>query len=156
MHVRVFRYCSLYGLAYALPGAGGLACWLPPGQKEFTMGRIIRSGLIAMPLAFGLAAYRRFDSYMSISGRLRREHMPESSWYLWVLGVSPQLQGKGIGGRLIRPVLNEADSKGQACFLETEDERNVGFYSKHGFRVVAQALVPGLQLSTWSMLRAPS
>ncbi len=156
MHGRVFRYCSLYGLAYTLPDAEGVACWLPPGQTEIGMGRIIRSGLIAMPFVFGLPAYRRFDYYMNYSGRLREEHAPESYWYLWVLGVAPQLQGRGIGGRLMKPVLNEADSLGQECFLETEDEKNVEFYAKHGFRVVAEGSVPGLQLSTWSMLRSPS
>lgn len=156
MHGRVLRYCSLYGLAYTLPDATGLACWLPPGQTKITMGRIIRSGLIAMPLAFGLAAYRRFDSYMGFSGRLRKEHAPESCWYLWVLGVAPRRQGRGIGGRLMKPVLDEADSSGQTCYLETEDEKNVRFYARHGFKVIAGATVPGLQLSTWSMLRSPS
>lgn len=156
MHGRVLRYCSLYGLAYTLPDADGLACWLPPGQTEITMGRIVRSGLIAMPLVFGPASYRRFDLYMSFSGRLRDEHAPESYWYLWLLGVAPRFQRKGVGGRLMKPVLDEADSRGQACFLETEDERNVELYNKHGFKVIAEALVPGLQLSTWSMLRSPS
>ncbi len=156
MHGRIFRYCYLYGLAYTLPDAEGVACWLPPGRTEITMGRIIRSGLIAMPLVFGLPAYRRFDYYMNYSGSLRKEHAPESYWYLWVLGVAPRLQGRGLGGRLMRPVLDVADSSGQKCFLETEDEKNLKFYARHGFKVIAEATVPGLQISTWSMLRPPS
>lgn len=156
MHGRVLRYCSLYGLAYTLPDAEGVACWLSPGQTEIGMGRIVRSGLVAMPLVFGPAAYRRFDYYMDYSGSLRKEHAPESYWYLWVLGVAPHLRGRGLGGRLIRPVLDEADSSGQTCYLETEDEKNVRFYARHGFKIIAEATVPGLQLSTWSMLRSPS
>ena len=60
-----------------------------------------------------------------------------------------------MGGRLIRPVLEQADASGAVCYLETETERNLAFYERHGFRVAAEARVPRLDLRTWSLVREP-
>jgi ribosomal protein S18 acetylase RimI-like enzyme len=155
LHDKVLRYCFLYGTAYTLPSLPGAACWLRPGQTELTIGRIVRSGLLALPLRMGPAAFARFNTYTKYSSELRRQKSPAAYWYLWVLGVDLPHQGRGVGGRLIRPVLEEADASGTACYLETENARNLGFYEKHGFRVVAEGNVPGLDLPTWSMTREP-
>jgi len=153
LHDRVLRYCFLYGTVHALPALEGAACWLPPGQTQLTIGRLLRSGLIGLPLRMGPAAYMRFSAYLDCSSELRSRHSADSDWYLWVLGVDPPHQGQGAGGRLIRPVLEQADASGAACYLETEVERNLAFYERHGFRVVAEARVPGLDMRTWSLTR---
>ena len=64
-------------------------------------------------------------------------------------------QGRGVGGKLLQPVLQRADASRTACYLETEAERNLAFYERHGFRVVAEASVPGLDVQTWSLVREP-
>jgi ribosomal protein S18 acetylase RimI-like enzyme len=156
LHDKVLRYCSLYGTTHTLPSLEGAACWLRPGQTELTIGRIMRSGLLAMPLRMGPAASVRFSAYTDYSSRLRRRKSPDTYWYLWVLGVDLPYQGKGVGGRLIRPVLEEADASRTACYLETENERSLAFYEKHGFQVVAEGRVPRLDLRTWSMTREPA
>ena len=92
---------------------------------------------------------------MDYSSKLRRQKSPDSYWYLWALGVDLPYQGKGVGGRLIRPVLEEADASRTACYLETENARNLAFYEKYGFQVVAEGRVPRLDLPTWSMTREP-
>ena len=62
---------------------------------------------------------------------------------------SPSVCPSGIPGpwtgTLLAPVLDRADREGLACFLETSDPANVGFYHRFGFDVVddALALVPG-------------
>ena len=155
LYDKMLRYCFLYGTMHTLPSLEGAACWLPPGQTELTIGRILRSGLIGMPLRMGPAAYMRFSAYIDCSSELRRQNSPDTYWYLWVLGVDPPHQGQGVGGRLIRPVLEQADASGTACYLETEVERNLAFYERHGFRVVAEARVPRLDLRTWSLVREP-
>ncbi len=155
LHDKVLRYCFRYGTTHTLPSLEGVACWLHPGQTELTIGRIMRSGLLAMPLRMGPAAFVRFSTYTSYSSKLRRQKSPDTYWYLWVLGVDLPYQGRGVGGRLIRPVLEQADASRTACHLETENETNLAFYEKRGFRVVAEGRVPGLDLPTWSMTREP-
>jgi ribosomal protein S18 acetylase RimI-like enzyme len=152
---RVVRYCILYGHTFTTPGLEGIAGWLPPGHSNLTLGRIIRSGLHATPLKLGLSAYRRFDTYMTYADKLHARLAPRSHWYLWVIGVKPACQGQGIGSKLLQPILARADADGVPCYLETEGERNVRFYEKHGFRVVDQGSVPKLGAQVWAMLREP-
>ena len=76
-------------------------------------------------------------------------------WYLLTLGVDPPRQGRGIGSALMRPVLTRADAEGLPCYLETEKERNVRFYGKHGFEVVAQGEGPAGGPAFWTMKREP-
>ena len=150
------RYSLLYGEVYTTPAVNGVACWLPPGRTELTLGRMVRCGLHATPLKMGLAAYRQFDIYMSYADVLHARYAPEPHWYLWAIGVDPASQGKGIGSRLIKPILKRADAGGTACYLETEMARNVRFYEKHGFEVVDGGKVPKLGAQVWAMVREPA
>jgi GNAT superfamily N-acetyltransferase len=71
------------------------------------------------------------------------------------LGVSPQMQGKGIGSKLIEPVLQRADAMGYKCYLETETEINVKFYEKNSFHVEQEFIEPKHGLKYWAMIRNP-
>jgi hypothetical protein len=58
------------------------------------------------------------------------------------------------------PIRLEAHSSEQAseverlpCYLETSTEKNVAFYSKRGFAVVNEGVVPGSDLHVWAMMR---
>lgn len=150
---RVVNYALLYGRAYTTPELEGVACWLPPGQNKLTLSRIVRSGLHATPVKMGWTAYRRFDAYVTYADRFHEHYAPASCWYLWAIGVDPPHQGKGIGSRLIAPVLERARADGTACYLETGTERNVRFYEKHGFKVVGEGRAPRLGVPVWAMRR---
>ena len=150
---RVVGDALLLGQVYTTPTLEGAICWLPPGQTGLTIGGILRSGLYATPLKMGLPAYGRFDAYMSYADKLHEHYAPESHWYLWAIGVDPSSQGRGIGSRLLQPVLEQASADGTACYLETGTERNIRFYEKHGFRVVSEGKVPKLAVPVWAMVR---
>jgi len=150
---KVAHYARLYGQAHTTPGLEGVACWLPPGHAELTLGRLVRSGLAATPLKLGLTGSLRFNTYMNYAEELHQRHAPKSHWYLWVVGVDPASQGRGIGSRLLEPVLARASADGTACYLETGVERNIPFYEKHGFRVVGEGRVPGLEVPVWALRR---
>jgi len=153
LHKRVLQYCSLYGVMHTLPSVKGVACWLPPGQTDVTIFRILRTGLFAMPYYMGLTPFFRFNAYMNVSDALRKKHAPKSYWYLWVLGVDPSSQGRGFGRKLMQPMLERADIEGAACYLETENEQNLGFYETLGFSVAASEIVPKSSITTWSLIR---
>jgi ribosomal protein S18 acetylase RimI-like enzyme len=150
---RVVRYSLLYGEVHATPALEGVACWLPPGGARLTLGRLVRSGLYAAPLKMGLASYRRFDAFLSYENELRERCAPVSHSYLWVIGIDPSTQGRGIGGRLLERVLARASVEGAPCYLETGLERNLRFYERHGFEVVGEGRVPGQGVQVWAMLR---
>ncbi|HNS51188.1 MAG TPA: GNAT family N-acetyltransferase [Anaerolineae bacterium] len=150
---KVVHYTLLYGCALTTAEKEGVACWLPPGGTDISLGRVLRSGLYATPLKMGWAAYRRFDSYQRLSGRLHHAHAQMPHWYLWAIGVDPPSQGLGLGSRLLESMLCRADAERAACYLETGSERGVRIYERHGFVVVYEGKVPALDVPIWAMRR---
>lgn len=156
LYLEVLRYVLRFGEAYTTPQVEGVAGWLPPGRTSLSLRGLIatRFGLARAALTIPAHAWPRSASLLAWVEwrhiRLRRPH-----WYLWILGVQPESQGKGIGSALIAPVLRRADRSELACYLETETEKNVAFYERHGFHVrAARAFRHGLQV--WTMLREPA
>lgn len=148
---KVAAYCLLFGEAHVTPGGEGIACWLPPGETEMTIIRIIRVGLPAIIWRFGLNAFTRLDDNMTFAARMHKKIMQEDHWYLLAIGVDPPHWGKGIGSLLMQPVLDAAGSAGLACYLETHNERNVAFYEKHGFWVAQEGENPKHNVRVWAM-----
>lgn len=131
------------------------AIWLAPGQTALGPAVLARSGLILAPLRWGPPAFRRFVTITSAFEEAGAAvHRDTPFWHLFVLGVDPSAQGRGLGGRVIAPVLAEADRAGQPCYLETLVERNLAFYRRHGFEVASHHQPSGLP-PFWTMWRAP-
>ncbi len=76
-------------------------------------------------------------------------------WYLSILGVDPSMQGRGLGGRLVTPVLREADALGVASYLTTFTPRNISFYQRLGYRVVSDFPEPVTNSRFWVLVRDP-
>jgi ribosomal protein S18 acetylase RimI-like enzyme len=72
-----------------------------------------------------------------------------------VLGVHPDHQGRGFGSHLMRPVLERCDSERIPAYLETDSERNVTLYERHGFRTRSKENLPGGGPPVWFMWREP-
>ncbi|MDM4719083.1 GNAT family N-acetyltransferase [Micromonospora sp. WMMA1363] len=77
----------------------------------------------------------------------------EPAFLLATVGVCPADQGRGTGGRLLRPGLAEADRSGLSAVLETSASANVRFYRRLGFEVTGQVTVPGGGPPVWAMRR---
>jgi GNAT superfamily N-acetyltransferase len=56
------------------------------------------------------------------------------------MGVDPAVQRQGLGGRLLKPVLEIADRDRVDRYLETAEPRNADYYARHGFVVENPAL----------------
>jgi hypothetical protein len=55
----------------------------------------------------------------------------------------------------MRVVLDHCDDEGLPAYLESSKERNVPFYSRHGFKVVKEVPIPGGGPKIWTMWREP-
>ena len=155
----VIAYTRAFGEVWTTPEAEGLACWVAPGKTKLTLWRALRTrfALQRAVVGFGREARVRFLAGEAHVDRLHRQLMPDPHWYLWALGVAPEMQGQGIGGALLTPTLERADAEGMACYLETQTEENVGFYERRGFDVLAADELPGQPVSVpmWYMAREP-
>lgn len=150
------HYCSNYGEVYVTETMNGVAAWLPPGKiRVSNYWHMFRSGMLFAPLKVGPAAFSRLMALRAYTEAAHERWAPQEHWYLFVLGVEPSSQGRGIGGALMDPVLAQADSENTPCYLETQYEKNLPFYEKHGFEVVQEGTVPNSGPRIWAMIRQP-
>jgi GNAT superfamily N-acetyltransferase len=150
------NYGLRYGQVYAAPDIAGVSVWLPPGQTHITTWRYSLAGYLLLPLFMG---FRQFFTKTiksdDLAQRVHEEIMPGPHWYLWIVAVDPDQQGKGIGTTLMRPGTECADAQHLPCYLETYDRKNVPFYLRHGFALVRAEQVPGSDLCFWCFRREP-
>lgn len=127
------------------------ALWAPPGRWRSSLAET--AALVpcfAHPLLFG----RMPLVAAGWLGLERRHPVTPHHYYLAVLGTDPDHQGRGLGSRLLGPVLEQCDRDQVGAFLESSKERNVDFYVRHGFRVTEELrLLRGPTM--WKMWRAP-
>jgi GNAT superfamily N-acetyltransferase len=135
--------------------APAAAVWLLPLSPERAAAEAsAKAAFIRSALApTGAENYHRIVEFMASRSR---SIVSSAAWYLSIVGVAPGAQGKGVGRRLIEATLVEADQVGAPTFLETFSLRNVGFYERLGFSVVASHEEPITQSRYWLMQRAPA
>ena len=71
---------------------------------------------------------------LTASRAMSLHHPKEEHLYLFTIAARRQARGRGLGGRLLEPVLAAADAAGLACYLENTNPANTRFYTRHGFR----------------------
>jgi GNAT superfamily N-acetyltransferase len=122
---------------YTVDGGAGAAMWARPGGWRDPPLDVIRQ-LLALVPALG----RRLPRSLGGLHEIEERHPSQPHWYLAVLGTDPNRQGEGIGSALLEPILHECDRLEVPAYLETGKERNVAFYSRHGFKVTEEIGLP--------------
>ena len=90
-------------------------------------------------------------------GQLFGEHHPAQPWmYLQLIGVEPDHQRRGLGSRLLAPVLARCDATGTPAYLEAGTVDNRRLYQRHGFTTVGELTLPDNGPPVWLMWRAPA
>ncbi len=148
-----YASCLAGGVYGTLDPVTGIAVWGVPGSPVTPEHRN-RSGLDRLPESFGTRAYRRYKHMVDFFESLIGRDVPTPHWYLSILGVDPDHQGKGLGGTLLQPALAQADEEGLPCYLETLEEKNLAFYLRHGFKVLVDDREPHSGLQFWTMIRS--
>lgn len=135
---------QLGAAAWFLPIAPGIAHEAKI-QKERVLYEVLSEA--------GLVAYQQITEFMS--QQRSRVCIPSNAWYLSIIGIAPQAQGRGLGRKLLKPMLAEADAATASCYLETFSMRNVTFYTRLGFGVVGRPHEPTTGAHYAIMLRRP-
>ena len=132
-------------LCFCTQDRTGAALWAPPDRWQPPPREAIR--LVRM-------TNHRTPLFLAGVARIDKAHPKGPHYYLGVLGVAPEAQGRGLGGALMAPMLERCDREGVGAYLESSKERNVAFYGRHGFRVTGELTFPrGPRL--WLMWRDP-
>ena len=151
--VGAIRYAQRYGEVYTTKSVDSLAVWLSPDNTTMTLGKMLRAGMLTVPLKIGLAALARLINFQIYTDKLHKQSVSAQHWYLLLLGVEPSCQGEGIGTSLIQPAQVRADADGLPCYLETLNEKSIPFYQKHGYNVESEVVLPSGGLHIWALLR---
>jgi ribosomal protein S18 acetylase RimI-like enzyme len=129
----------------------GAALWMPPGTWHLSMLAQLR----LVPSMISVVG-SNLPRLMRVLNLIEKKHPKSPShYYLAVLGIEPEFQGRGFGGALMQPVLQRCDREGTAAYLESSKQRNVVLYERHGFKVVEELRLPQDGPPLWRMWRDP-
>ncbi len=147
------RFCLKYGNVLStsenLEGVMAIA----PHDKDMTALRVIRSG--AFFLSMKITKEAKIMKVLSNAIEEAKKSLNLGPYiHLLIMGVSQEFQGKGFGGKLLRAVIEKAETERKPIYLETQKEENVSLYEKYGFSVKKKIILPEpLNLPMWLMVR---
>jgi len=125
----------------------------PGGYPPPLMTEVLGALSLAGPLfRSGPGLLRRLRA-VGLLQEMAAKHPAEPHWYLHPLGVSPDAQGSGLGGALMRHVLSVVEGSEHPIFLETSNPVNLTFYERFGFTTHCTYPTPRGRPPMWTMIR---
>lgn len=142
------------GEVHATSGAcDGIMVIVPGERSVFGLGEIVRSGSLGSALRLVRLFFNR--TMRQLFTIIERDHKALDIgpyWYLALLAVAPEHQGKGHGGALLRALCSRADAERKAIYLETQSASNESLYRHFGFATVKHVQLDG-GVEIWEMVR---
>jgi len=154
----IYNYGIKHGLTYATSkNLEGITIWLPPNKVYQSFWTMMRYGGFYSMRKVGLKI-KIIKKIMAVFNYMEERHkhlVPYDHWYLQNIAVKPEEQRKGYGGLLLSAMFKKIDSEGLSIYLETNNEKNLSFYQKHGFEILEHTIIPEIDVPLWCMLRKP-
>jgi hypothetical protein len=144
------RFCLKYGAVLSTSDNVEGVMAIAPHDKDMTTWRIIRSGAFFLSMKIANEA-KKMEVLTNAVEEAKKSLNLDPYIHLLIMGVS---QGKGFGRKLLRALIEQAETEKKTIYLETQKEENVQFYEKYGFSVEKKIMLPEpLNLPMWLMLR---
>lgn len=112
----------------------GVAFIAPPEKATDDVEKLIAKQEKELATVIGEEAKTRMDAY----SRLKDANKPsQPHFYINIIGVHPQAQGKGVGKALLSQVHVMSAQHPHSCGvgLDTQTEQNAAYYKHCGYRV---------------------
>jgi ribosomal protein S18 acetylase RimI-like enzyme len=136
---------------YTTSGLAGAIVWELPGRWK--AGPLDQLRLLpAMARIFG----RRLPRILKALAVIEANHPADPHYYLPLVGVDPEWQGRGLGTALMRPMLDRCDEENMPAYLEASSARNRALYERHGFQVTEEFTPGPGSPPLWRMWRPPN
>ena len=103
--------------------------------KDFLFLKL--KGEITFSEIFKLKTY--LDNYYNFLQSIKLDDI-ENYYTIEYFATKPEMQGKGVGSKVMRFILSKADKENKKCYLECE-EKNRKLYEHYGFKVIAQTKI---------------
>ena len=138
------------GACFSAGEGDAVAAWVAPGGWH--LGRLEQLRLLP-----AMAAALRQDLPRAMTGAAAFEdiHPERPHWYLPMIGVRPEAQGRGLGSILLDHMLFRCDAERMPAYLEATTPRSRALYERHGFAVTREVRMPEDGPPFWPMWREP-
>jgi ribosomal protein S18 acetylase RimI-like enzyme len=136
---------------YTTANVVGAIVWELPGQWKASILQQLRM-LPSMARING----RLLPRVLRALAVLESNHPVEPHYYLPVVGVEPEWQGRGLGTALMRPIVDRCDEEKLPAYLEATSSHNRALYERHGFEVTEQFMLGPGSPPLWRMWRTPN
>ncbi len=147
------RFCLTYGTFVSTSDKLEGVMAIAPYGKDMNMLSIIRSGAFLLSMKIGNES-KKFKVLSDAVDEAKKTLDLDPYIHLLIMGVSQDYQGKGLGGKLVRALIEKSESENKPIYLETQKEDNVFFYEKYGFEVKKKIMLPEpFDLPMWLMFR---
>lgn len=124
-----FNYCKRNGEVFVSEDGQGCALIVFPDKKKFSFSGVLQDLL----LVFKSIGFKNLKKTMKRESLIRKNQPDSQLYYLWYIGVAPLAQGKGIGSRLLRELIQKGSMMKRTICLETSTLKNLPWYEKNGF-----------------------
>lgn len=135
----LMKYSYFYGSAFGevklLEDDQACVITIDPSKKKTTLSSIIWD----IRLVFGCMGLGLLPKVLKRQKILDKYHPKEDFIHLWYIGLKNDLQGQGIGSKLMKELIDRYDKQGLPIFLETSTVRNFPFYERLGFEVLKES-----------------
>lgn len=132
----------------------GASLWVTPLSSDLNDLKKIekKKQLISI---FGKDVYTEISVVGEFMNSQNDKYISDDMWYLSILGVNPAYQNQGLGKKLLKPILKEADELQVTTYLETYTLKNNSFYKRLGYEIVATIKEPTIGQAYNLMIRKP-
>ncbi|MFC1950872.1 GNAT family N-acetyltransferase [Chloroflexota bacterium] len=147
------RYGEVYTTSQNLEA---ITVWMRPDEDNINLWKALRCGVIPLIFRVGPRLMKKMNAVDGYGERVRKRLAPSRYWYLAILGVDPDHQGKGHASELMKPMLKRIDGEGLPCYLETDTEKNISMYQHFGFKLLEHIDVTEYNTQFDAMLKEPA
>lgn len=138
------------GHTYVAEDGSAAALWVPPdvalaGEADLAAAAALLQAQVG----------ERAGEVLSALGASAAHEPPEPHFACVYVAVRPGQWGRGLGAAVMRPALDACDAGRFPAHLVSTNERNLGFYRRLGFEVVADVPVASGAVTFRPMRRAP-
>ena len=121
--------------------ANSLAIFSPYEKGSVSIWKYIKAGGLGLIPSMGIKMTKRMADFEKFALEVKNKHSKLGCWYLYVFVTMPEFRGKGLGSKIMRPMLNFCDDERMVAYLETNKEANVGLYRHYGFDLMKEELI---------------
>lgn len=143
-----------YGIVHVTsPKLEGIAIWFPSNKATITLWMGFLNGGISYFFKLGIKAIKKQNRFYNYIYSMHKHLMPTYHWYLSIIGIDPLYQKMGFSHILLNWMLNQIDKDNLSCFLDTNNENNLAFYKRFGFKILKEYEIPDTKIVNWAMIR---